>query len=282
MTQKSKKVLLKQRLLEEGWFETEKEAAAWAMLRRILVDDQLISSISQRVSPEAVIRIKEYYKRRYVNKGGLKLEKALAEFRLSVESLPALDCGASTGGFTDCLLQHGASLVYAVDAGHGQLAGKLLIDPRAANLENTNISDEGLLRLDPTPRFVTLDLSYLSLKKAVPTALEILHGQGALVCLIKPIFEVEDSEIRRTGGINSPEIHEIILQDLIRFFRGLDLAVTGLTHSPVRGNNDTIEYLAALSTDTDQDKTSQIESEITQIIENAFTLDKFKKNDAAN
>ena len=277
MAQKSKKVPLKQRLLEEGWFDTEKEAASWAMLRRILVDDQLIASISQRVSPNGVIRIKEYYKRRYVNKGGLKLEKALADFNLSVENLPALDCGASTGGFTDCLLQRGASLVYAVDAGHGQLAGKLQIDPRTVNLENTNISCESLLRLDPTPHFITLDLSYLSLKKAVPAALAIMKNEGVLVCLIKPIFETESSEIRRTGNINNPELHEEILPDLIHFFKELGLSITGLIHSPIRGNNDAIEYLIALSTEINQDKSGEVQNQLKQIIEDAFTLDKFNK-----
>ena len=277
MGQKSKKTILKDRLIGEGWFGTEQEAAAWAMLRRILVNDQPVTSIHVRVAADAAIRVKEYYKRQYVNKGGLKLEKAVESFPVSLQGAVAFDCGASMGGFTDCLLQHGAKLVYAVDAGFGQLAGKLLADPRVVNMERTNISDPVMLDLDPTPHFATLDLSYLSLKKAIPIALQIMKGTGTCLCLVKPLYEVYNSEVRRSGNINDQQIHREILDDLLAFVRGSSLSVIGLTNSPILGNNGTIEYLIGITTEM-HTPAFELQKEMERAISEAFSLGKFKKN----
>jgi len=274
MKNKKKKVFLKDRLIDEGWFSTEKEALTWVMMKRVLVNDQPVISINERVDEDAIIRVKEYYRKKYVNKGGLKIEQAIAAFSVEVQDKVALDCGASMGGFTDCLLQHGAKCVYAVDVGHGQLAGKLLIDERVVNLERTNISDEKLLDLNPIPQLITLDLSYLSLKKAVPIALKIMKNNGVLLCLIKPTYEIYNSEVRRDGDINDPLIHKAILTDLLDFFKNLNLRVIGLTNSAVRGNNGTIEYVIGLATDLNQAEKIDID----QTIEEAFKLEKFNKN----
>lgn len=271
---KKKKVFLKERLINEEWFQTEKEALTWVMMKRVLVDDQPVISINERINEDAIIRVKEYYRKKYVNKGGLKIEKAIEKFAVEVQDKVALDCGASMGGFTDCLLQHGAKSVYAVDVGHGQLAGKLLIDERVVNLERTNISDEKLLTLDPAPQLITLDLSYLSLKKAVPIALKIMNHSGVLLCLIKPTYEVYNSEVRKDGDINEPHIHKEILSDLLAFFKEINLQIIGLTNSAVRGNNGTIEYVIGLTTDLMQPETLDID----QTIEEAFKLEKFNKN----
>jgi 23S rRNA (cytidine1920-2'-O)/16S rRNA (cytidine1409-2'-O)-methyltransferase len=175
-----KKAAIIDRLLDERWFDDEKEAAAWIMERKGLVKDKPVLTPKEQVPFEAVIRLKNEYKRRYVNKGGLKLEGALQRLNISVEGTTALDCGASTGGFTDCLIQKGASRVYAVDAGFGQLAGRLRIEPRVVNLEKTNLGDRALLNLEPKPELITLDLSYLSLRKALPLCEGILNGEGRL------------------------------------------------------------------------------------------------------
>jgi len=274
MKSKKKKITLKERLLNEDWFATEKEALTWVMMKRVLVNDQPVVSINERISEDATIRVKEYYRKKYVNKGGLKIEKAIEEFSVEVKDKVALDCGASMGGFTDCLLQHGAKCVYAVDVGHGQLAGKLLIDERVINMERTNISDEKLLNLTPPPQLITLDLSYLSLKKAAPIALEIMKNDGILLCLIKPTYEIYNSEIRKNGNINDPDIHEEILTDLIAFFKEINLQVIGLTNSAVRGNNGTIEYVIGLSTDLNEKERFDIK----KTIDEAFKLEKFNKN----
>lgn len=242
-----KKAAIIDRLLSEGWFDDEKEAAAWIMERRVLVADRPVLTPKEQVPLEAPIRLKNEYKRKYVNKGGLKLEGALDRLNIAVEGLTALDCGASTGGFTDCLIQKGARLVYAVDAGFGQLAGKLQIDPRVVNLEKTNLGDSGLLSLEPKPELITLDLSYLSLRKALPLCEGILKGQGQVVCLVKPLFEVESSDIRRRGELTDRETLIGILTGLYDFFIDRAYQVQGLTYSSVTGNEGTLEYFYALS-----------------------------------
>ena len=132
-----------------------------------------------------------------------------------MERRVCIDAGACTGGFTDCFLKHGAALVYAVEVGFGQLAGSLRQDPRVVNLERTNISDDRLLSLDPTPDLASVDLSYLSLRKGVPAFSRVMHGRGELLCLVKPLFETEDMEARRTG-ILSPDAYLPTLRGLIR------------------------------------------------------------------
>lgn len=275
-----KKVTLLSRLLAEGWFEGEKEARIWAMERKILVDNEPVISVSEKVKPDAEIRVKEYYKKKYVSKGGLKLEGALKDFQLDVRGITALDCGASTGGFTDCLVVHGAARVYAVDVGFGQIAGKLQSCPQVVNMERTNLSDPILKSLDPKPSLITLDLSYLSLKKALPLCREILAPQGRVAALIKPLFEVESAEIRRSGVIDDPAVFEEILLDLCRHFDHEGLSILGLTYSPIRGNTDTVEYFIELSFDppAGQETLNQSYAEcIGQIVEASMKIEKFKK-----
>ncbi len=149
-----------EKLLQEGFFTDAKEAETWVMMKKVLVNDQPVWSLHEKVPADGFVRIKEFYKKQYVNKGGFKLEAALGRFGIDAVNKVALDCGASTGGFTDCWLQHGARLVYAVDAGFGQLAGKLASDARVVNMERTNLSDESLTALDPKPEIISLDLSF--------------------------------------------------------------------------------------------------------------------------
>ncbi len=275
MQMKQKKITLGRRLLADGWFDSEKEAQAWIMLRHVLVDNIPAVSLTQKITSCSEIRVREYYKKHYVNKGGLKLEGALRRFGTAVDGKTALDCGASAGGFTDCLLQHGARLVYAVDAGFGQLAGKLLVDSRVVNMEKTNISDPRLMSLDPAPELITLDLSYLSLRIAVPVCRSILRGGGTIICLIKPVFEVGNNEARRRGNITDRETLCDILVSLTSFFAAEGFAVAGVTHSPVTGNGGALEYFACLRSDgcTAADLTEQIE----KAVSDSLSLVKFKK-----
>lgn len=281
---KRDKCTLLDRLLNEGWFRDEREASAWAMERKILVNDQLVTSVKEKVYADSEIRVKEYYKTKYVNKGGLKLEGALNDFNINVTGLTALDCGASTGGFTDCLLVNGASLVYAVDVGFGQLAGKLLNDSRVINMERTNLSDEKLLTLNPKPEIITLDLSYLSLKRAVPFCREIMNNKGQIVALIKPLFEVESAEIRQSGKINDRGVLEELLKDICLHFRGEDLDILGLTYSHIRGNADTLEYFIHLSCEVNSDSVpdeslnEHYEERIREVLDESFKIGKFRKN----
>ena len=242
-----KKAYLIDRLINEYWFETEKEALPFLMAGRVSVDNERVTSGKAMIAVDGVIRIKEYYKKKYVNKGGLKLEYALSEFGIDVNGMAALDCGASAGGFTDCLIQRGAKIVYAVDAGFGQLAGKLLINKDVINMERTNLSDASLKMLSPKPDIITLDLSYLSLKKGVAACEAIINPRGGvIVALVKPIYEVDSAEIRRTGDINRHDILLGVLTDLCDYFQNYGFCVTGLTNSPIRGNGGALEFFICL------------------------------------
>ncbi len=277
---KKKRCTLEDKLLKERWFEEVDEIPSWILARQILVNNQVATSAKQMIKEDDVIRIKEYYKRKYVNKGGLKLEKAIEEFKINVCGKVALDCGASTGGFTDCLISYGAEKVYAVDVGFGQLAGKLAINPKVINMEKTNLSDSILTELPEKPEIISLDLSYLSLKKAVPICERILNnGKGIIICLVKPIYEVDSSEVRRNGKINSEIFFKEILWDLYFYFRTQSYYVRGITNSPVTGNKGTIEFFICLEIGTPCENSDEKEmtNQIMAAIRSGLELQKFKK-----
>lgn len=237
---KAGKQLLYQRLYELGLAESPKEAQALMMAGKVLVNDQPARA-GMRVGPDAAIRIKGV-QMPYLAKGGLKLAGALAAFDESPMGQVCLDAGASAGGFTDCLIKQGAEKVYAVDVGFGQLLGSLRQHPRVVNLERTNLSAPELLTLSPRPSFATCDLSYLSLREAVPIYRAILHGSGTLLCLVKPLFEVDDALARRTGEI-ADSAYAPLLRDLARCLNALEgTRVMDVCASPVTGYNGTIEF----------------------------------------
>lgn len=231
---------LKDRLVFSGLCRDTASAEALVMAGRVLVNGRPAKA-GQAVRPEDQVRLRENACP-YASKGGLKLQGALQSFGISVQGKTCLDAGASTGGFTDCLLRQGAELVYAVDAGYGQLTGALRQDPRVVNLERTNLSDPSLLSLDPVPSLATCDLSYLSLKLALPVYREILRGRGEIIALVKPLFEVDSPESRRSGIIPD-SAYAPMLTDLIGYLNGLhSLAVTDVCASPVRGGSGTVEF----------------------------------------
>jgi 23S rRNA (cytidine1920-2'-O)/16S rRNA (cytidine1409-2'-O)-methyltransferase len=277
-----KKCALIEKLVSEGWFENEKEALPWIMTGKVLVNDKPVLSGKAKIPADGAIRVKEHYKRKYVNKGGLKLQGALACFNIDVSGKIALDCGASTGGFTDCLLQHGAGLVYAVDAGHNELAGKLLINENVVNMERTNISDAVLTTLRPKPDIITLDLSYLSLKTAVPACKGILGEGGDIIALVKPIVEVASPEIKRSGDINRRGVIAETLTGLCQFLAQNDFAILGMTHSPIRGNKNALEYFVHLRRGGEADNTisETYHDYINGVVDASFSLGKFDKNNA--
>ncbi len=279
MSDKKKKCTVLEKLLEGGYFKDAKEAEPWVMMKNVLINNQPVWSLHEKVNIDSEVCIKGYYKRQYVNKGGFKLEAALEAFHIDCRDKVVLDCGASTGGFTDCWVQKGTKLVYAVDVGYGQLAGKLVNDARVVNMEKTNLSDQSLTELDPKPEMISLDLSYLSLKKALPICREILKDKGLMICLIKPLFEVESSEIRRSGNINQKELLREILQDVCRFYLENDVDIIGFTHSPVTGNSGTLEYLIGIRWGymDGENINACYEQQINHAIEASFQLHKFKK-----
>lgn len=186
---------------------------------------------------------------RFVGRGGCKLEKALQAGRYDLTGARAMDIGASTGGFTDCILQHGAAEVYAIDVGHGQLHPKLRADGRVHNLEGTDIRDTGNLDrvlARSSISFCSIDVSFVSLKKVFPYVLPFLTPDAAVVCLIKPQFEAGRQAIGKKGVVRAPEAHRGVLDDFCGYFHSAGFAVRGLEYSPIAGGEGNIEYLALL------------------------------------
>ncbi len=190
---------------------------------------------------------------KYVSRGGLKLEKALASFPIDLNGCICMDIGASTGGFTDCMLQNGAVKVYAIDVGYGQLAWKLRSDERVVCMEKTNfryVTDE---QIKEPVDFASVDVSFISLSKILPVAYPLLKEKGEMACLIKPQFEAGREKVGKKGVVRDPKVHEEVIQNVFGFASDAGFAICGLEYSPVRGPEGNIEYLMYLRKNADED-----------------------------
>ncbi|MBE6758373.1 MAG: TlyA family RNA methyltransferase [Ruminococcaceae bacterium] len=184
---------------------------------------------------------------RYVGRGGYKLEKAIECAALDLNGVVAMDVGASTGGFTDCMRQYGARLIYAVDVGSGQLHPSLREDAAVISLENTDIRDASVKDvLQEPPAFCSIDVSFISLKQVLPSVLDLLAPSAMLVCLIKPQFEAGRSAIGKNGVVKDRAIHQAVLRDVLATCSALQCGCVYLTYSPIRGGEGNIEYLAVI------------------------------------
>ncbi len=188
-------------------------------------------------------------KLRYVSRGGLKLEKALAVFPVSPDGCVCMDVGASTGGFTDCMLQNGAVRVYAVDAGYGQLDYSLRNDPRVVCMEKTNIRYVTPEQVPEQIGFASVDVSFISLTKVLPALRELLADGASVVCLIKPQFEAGRGKVGKKGVVRDPAVHREVIGNVTRFAAAQGFALHGLTFSPIRGPEGNIEYLLYMTKD---------------------------------
>ena len=263
-------------LLEQGFFAEEKEALAAILAGEVISGAQRVTGAGQMLAADAALRVKGR-ELPYTSKGGLKLEGALRDFGISVTGRVCIDAGASTGGFTSCLVKSGAALVYAVDVGFGQLMGSLRQDPHVVNLERTNISDEKLLTLDPRPDLGTVDLSYLSLRKGIPAFADVLHRKGELICLVKPLFETSDMEARRTGVLPDGA-YEPVLRELIADVNALPYArAAGVTHSPVTGNTGTREFFLRVLLSDHPGSAPDLSRDASAAVERALQLREYEK-----
>lgn len=186
---------------------------------------------------------------KYVGRGGLKLEKAIKVFNVDLNGKICMDIGASTGGFTDCMLQNGAEYVYAVDVGHDQLDKKLCTDNRVYNMEKTNFTELFAENFDPYPSFFSVDVSFVSLKKIIPKLSELMREGSSAVVLIKPQFEAGKSDIGKNGIVKDKKVHLRVLNELTAFFSGSGLAVKSLDFSPISGGDGNIEYISYIVRD---------------------------------
>jgi len=264
---RTRKCQLDALLAERGIFESAKEARPWIMTGQVLVNEQLIDKPGMLVARDAVLRVRGRH--RYVSRGGYKLEAAIERFRVNVAGRVALDCGASTGGFTDCLLQHGARLVYAVEVGYGQLVGSLRADARVRNLERTNLSDLVSSDLDPRPSLVTLDLSYLSLTKALPVAAALVEPEGYVLALLKPLFEVESPEARRSGQIDDPALLVMALRRVLEAGTGTGLVPLGAAKLALKPRHGVTEFFVCFVRSTKQAYWQYEEGTLLEIVEGA-------------
>jgi len=240
-----KKDRLDKLLVERGLVPSRERARALILAGKVVVDDHAVDKAGAQVAADAAIRLKGE-DIPYVSRGGLKLEKALDEFALEVTGRVALDVGASTGGFTDCLLQRGAARVYAVDVGYGQLAWKLREDPRVMNLERTNIRELTADRLGERPSLAVIDASFISLDKVLPSTLDLLTADAEVVALIKPQFEVGRGEVGKGGVVRDTRKHAQVVEKVTETARTLGCRVLGVTESPILGPKGNREFLIHL------------------------------------
>ena len=235
-------------LVEKGLAGSRERAKRMIMAGEVLVDGQKVDKAGTTVKREAEIRLLGN-DIPYVSRGGLKLAKAMETFGLSLAGKTAADIGASTGGFTDCMLQNGAVKVYAIDVGYGQLAWKLRTDERVVNMERTNIRNVTVEMLEGPIDFASIDVAFISLTKVLPVAYELLKDEGEIAALIKPQFEAGKDKVGKKGVVRDPAVHLEVVENIVAFSRDLGFAVRGLTFSPVKGPEGNIEYLVWLCKD---------------------------------
>ena len=239
-----KKERIDKLLFERGLADSRSKAQALVMAGVVLVDEQRVEKSSESFSPESIIRIKgDSPEARYVSRGGLKLEAALREFEIDPTGFVCLDIGASTGGFTDCLLQHGAARVVAVDAGTNQIVWKLREDPRVEVREQTNAKELTRTDFDTLFDLIVIDVSFISVTKIIPVLPQLLKDGGRVVILIKPQFEVGRGEVGKGGIVREPEKHQRVIKEVNDSASSYGLVVRGLIDSPITGAEGNREFL---------------------------------------
>lgn len=232
---------------KQGLFETREQAKRGVMAGLVVsvINGQRFDKPGEKIDDTTELKLKGE-KLKFVSRGGLKLEKALQAFGISVNDKVTLDIGASTGGFTDVLLQNGASLVYAVDVGTNQLAWKLRQDQRVISMEQFNFRYAKRTDFDQTPQFASIDVSFISLSLILPALKEILAEEGQVVALIKPQFEAGREQIGKNGIVKDKKVHVAVLEKVTSFMVELGFSVKGLDYSPIQGGHGNVEFLAHL------------------------------------
>ncbi|MCE5173178.1 TlyA family RNA methyltransferase [Paenibacillus profundus] len=231
-------------LVEQGYYDSREKAKKSIMAGLVYANEERIEKAGMKVPRDVSIKVKGAL-HPYVSRGGLKLEKAIRHFDLSLDSSVMLDIGASTGGFTDCALQNGASQVYAIDVGYNQLDWSLRNDERVHVMERTNFRYMEPEHLEgPQPDTATIDVSFISLKLILPPLKRLLAAGGRVIALIKPQFEAGRDKVGKSGVVRDPSTHEQVLRDVLDFAASIGFHLEGLTYSPITGGEGNIEFLA--------------------------------------
>lgn len=229
-------------LVSRGFAKTRSKAQNMIKSSAVSVNDRVVTKTAFLVEQTDKIKIVGDTLK-YVGKGGLKLEKAISEFDIHLNGKVCVDFGASTGGFTDCMLQNGACFVYAVDVGSNQLDASLLSNTKVKNIENTNIKDVTKAMFGKNIDFCSVDLSFISLSFAVPVVFDVLSDEGEAVLLVKPQFEAGKKFLTKKGIVKDKKIHVKVLENILDIIDSTGLSIINLTFSPIKGGDGNVEYL---------------------------------------
>jgi 23S rRNA (cytidine1920-2'-O)/16S rRNA (cytidine1409-2'-O)-methyltransferase len=238
------KLRLDQLLVEKGLFSSREQARRAIMAGEVMVGTRIAAKPSELLEEHAPITVKPT--RKYVGRGALKLEAALDHFNIAVDGKTALDIGASTGGFTDCMLQRGAKKVYAVDVGHGQLDWKLRNNPRVITLEKVNARSLSREQIPEPVDLCVIDVSFISLTLILPNAFDLIIPTGMTLALIKPQFELQRSEVGKGGIVRDPSLHQKAQDKIVRFVKRLGHMVIGIVPSAITGADGNQEFFACM------------------------------------
>ncbi len=237
-----KKVRLDQLVFERGYTDSRERAKTTIMSGLVFVNGQRVDKPGTAVDPEAALEVRGEAIP-FVSRGGFKLDKALKVFPVDPAGKSCIDCGASTGGFTDVLLQHGAAKVYAVDVGYGQLAWKLRCDERVVNLERMNLRYVTNEQIPELLDLAVMDVSFISIRLVLPAVKELLKPDADIICLIKPQFEAGREEVGKKGVVRDEAVHRQVVREILDFAPSAGLSVVGLDYSPIKGPEGNIEYI---------------------------------------
>ncbi len=237
-----KKIRADEAIFEKGLVETRSRAKTLIMMGKVFCDGKKVEKAGELVSLNQCFEIKEELP--YVSRGGLKLEGALKSFGIDLKNKICMDVGASTGGFTDCMLKHGAKKVYAIDVGYGLLDDKLRRDERVINIEKTNFRNMEKSAVQEEIDFVSIDVSFISLTLIIPKAMEFLKSGGEMVALIKPQFELTPKEVGRGGIVREEGLRQKAVDKIVTFSEEKELKVKGIMPSPILGQKGNQEFLA--------------------------------------
>lgn len=230
-------------MVNKGLTESREKAKALIMAGQVYIDNQKCDKAGMQVEADGTSVEIRGETLRYVSRGGLKLEKAMKEFPITLEGKTAMDIGASTGGFTDCMLQNGAKKVYAVDVGYGQFAWKLRQDERVVNMERTNIRYVTPEDIGEKIDFASIDVSFISLRLVLPAAKALLSENGEIAALIKPQFEAGREQVGKKGVVKDIGVHLEVVKNIVDFVKEIGMCPMGLSFSPIKGPEGNIEYL---------------------------------------
>ncbi len=258
-------------LFERGFAESREKAKALIMSGIVYVNDQKEIKAGRDIKPDDIIEVRGSTLK-YVSRGGLKLEKAMKSFPIELNGKICMDIGASTGGFTDCMLQNGAVKVYSIDVGYGQLAWKLRSDDRVVNMERTNFRYVTKEHISEEIDFASVDVSFISLEKILPAMYNLLKNSGEAVCLIKPQFEAGRENVGKKGVVRDPAVHLNVIKKITEFANAECFEVLGLEHSPVKGPEGNIEYLMYIKKCTEPQNSGIVISTAGELVERSHQV----------